>query len=249
MKKTVLVTGASSGFGEAIGHEFAKHDCNIIITGRRLEKLKQVGQDIKRHGVEVLELNFDVRNQNEVLKAITELPEKWKSIDVLVNNAGLALSKSSIQNGVIEDWNQMIDTNVKGLLYTTKAVVPLMSSGGHVINIGSIAGKEVYQGGNVYCASKHAVDALTKAMRLELAAEGIRVTQIAPGAAETEFSLVRFKGNEDIAKAVYDGFEPLSAKDIAETVYFAASRPAHVCLNDIVIMPTAQPNSTTLFRK
>lgn len=245
----MLVTGATSGFGEAIAHEFASHGYRIIITGRRQDRLIQVGKNLLKHQVDVFQLNFDVRNLSEVENAVSSLPKSWKSIDILVNNAGLALSKAKIQNGDVEDWNQMIDTNIKGLLYMSKSVLPLMTRGAHVINIGSIAGKEVYEGGNIYCASKHAVDALTKAMRLELAEEGIRVTQIAPGAAETEFSLVRFKGNESQAKNVYDGFKPLSAKDIAETAYFAASRPAHVCLNDIVIMPTAQPNSTTLFRK
>lgn len=249
MKKTVLVTGATSGFGEAIAHEFGKNGFRTIITGRRQERLAQVSKDLVERGVEVFQLEFDVRSHSAVEKAIASLPEDWRTIDILVNNAGLALSKTNIADGDSQDWDQMIDTNVKGLLYTTKAVVRLMQSGGHIINIGSIAGKEVYSGGNVYCASKHAVDALTKAMRLELAPDGIRVTQIAPGAAETEFSLVRFKGDPEKAKNVYQGFQPLSAQDIAETAYFAASRPAHVCLNDIVIMPTAQPNSTTLVKK
>ncbi|MFT6246822.1 MAG: NADP-dependent 3-hydroxy acid dehydrogenase YdfG, partial [Crocinitomicaceae bacterium] len=194
---------------------------------------------------------FDVRNQEEVARVVSELPQKIKDgIGILINNAGLAVGKGPIDNGIIDDWNRMIDTNVKGLLYVSNAVIPFLKAnkGGHIINIASIAGKEVYPGGNVYCASKHAVDALSKAMRIDLVSHHIKVTNIAPGAAETEFSVVRFKGDQSVADSVYDGFDPLQAIDIAETAYFAATRPAHVNLNDIVIMPTAQASSQVLFK-
>ena len=196
-------------------------------------------------------MNFDVRNQEEVARVVSELPQKIKDeIGILINNAGLAVGKGPIDNGIIDDWNRMIDTNVKGLLYVSNAVIPFLKAnkGGHIINIASIAGKEVYPGGNVYCASKHAVDALSKAMRIDLVSHNIKVTNIAPGAAETEFSVVRFKGDQSVADSVYDGFDPLQAIDIAETAYFAATRPAHVNLNDIVIMPAAQASSQVLYK-
>ncbi len=252
MKKTVLITGATAGFGEACAHLFAKESWNLIITGRRKERLERLAKAIsEQNQVEVLPLCFDVRNEEEVKNAISQIPIELQNIDVLINNAGLALGKGSFDQGLSEDWNTMIDTNVKGLMYVSKAVIPFMknSKNGHIVNIGSIAGKEVYSGGNVYCASKHAVDALSKAMRIDLLPYGIKVTQIAPGAAETEFSLVRFKGDEEKAGAVYNGFDALKAEDIAETVWFAVSRPPHVCLNDILIMPKAQANSTTLLKK
>lgn len=252
MKKTVLITGATAGFGEACAHLFAKESWNLIITGRRKERLERLAKAIsEQNQVEVLPLCFDVRNEEEVKNAISQIPIELQNIDVLINNAGLALGKGSFDQGLSEDWNTMIDTNVKGLMYVSKAVIPFLknSENGHIVNIGSIAGKEVYSGGNVYCASKHAVDALSKAMRIDLLPYGIKVTQIAPGAAETEFSLVRFKGDEEKAGAVYNGFDALKAEDIAETVWFAVSRPPHVCLNDILIMPKAQANSTTLLKK
>lgn len=252
MKKTVLITGATAGFGEACAHLFAKESWNLIITGRRKERLERLVKAIsEQNQVEVLPLCFDVRNEEEVKNAISQIPIELQNIDVLINNAGLALGKGSFDQGLSEDWNTMIDTNVKGLMYVSKAVIPFLknSENGHIVNIGSIAGKEVYSGGNVYCASKHAVDALSKAMRIDLLPYGIKVTQIAPGAAETEFSLVRFKGDEEKAGAVYNGFDALKAEDIAETVWFAVSRPPHVCLNDILIMPKAQANSTTLLKK
>lgn len=252
MKKTVLITGATAGFGEACAHLFAKESWNLIITGRRKERLERLANAIsEQNQVEVLPLCFDVRNEEEVKKAISQIPKEHQNIDVLINNAGLALGKGSFDQGLSEDWNTMIDTNVKGLMYVSKAVIPFLknSENGHIVNIGSIAGKEVYSGGNVYCASKHAVDALSKAMRIDLLPYGIKVTQIAPGAAETEFSLVRFKGDEEKAGAVYNGFDALKAEDIAETVWFAVSRPPHVCLNDILIMPKAQANSSTLLKK
>ncbi|MFT4779707.1 MAG: NADP-dependent 3-hydroxy acid dehydrogenase YdfG [Flavobacteriales bacterium] len=243
-----MVTGASSGFGEAIARKFAQEGWDVIITGRRAERLHALSAELERDcEVEILPLEFDVRDADAVHSAISTVPEKWKQLQVLVNNAGLAVGKASIDEGDLEDWGRMIDTNVKGLLYVTREVVRWMKvkQSGHIVNIGSIAGKEVYAGGNVYCATKFAVDALTKSMRVEFISHGIKVTQIAPGAAETEFSLVRFKGDEDKANQVYQGFQALTAQDIADTLWFAVTRPAHVCLNDIVIMPAAQPNSYT----
>ncbi|HTF05773.1 MAG TPA: SDR family oxidoreductase [Bacteroidia bacterium] len=247
-----FITGASAGFGKATAELFASNGWNIIITGRRKTRLEMLERQLKeKHGVEVLPLVFDVRNHDEVKKAIDSLPEKWRAIDLLVNNAGLAAGLGPIQDGLLSDWEDMIDTNVKGLLYMTRNIAPLMvkNGKGHIVNIGSIAGKEVYANGNVYCATKHAVDALTKATRIDLVQHGIRVTQIAPGMAETEFSIVRFKGDEEKAKSVYKGLQALTANDIAETIWWVASRPAHVNINDIVIMPTAQANSTTTIRK
>ncbi|NRA12585.1 MAG: SDR family NAD(P)-dependent oxidoreductase [Crocinitomicaceae bacterium] len=252
MNKYVFITGATAGFGEACARLFAENGCNLVITGRRKDRLNKLAIEINSaHGVAVHTLNFDVRNEEEVAKVISGVPQEIKDgIAILINNAGLAVGNGPIDNGVIDDWNRMIDTNVKGLLYVSNAIIPLLKSnnGGHIINISSIAGKEVYPGGNVYCASKHAVDALSKAMRIDLVSYGIKVTNIAPGAAETEFSVVRFKGDQSVADSVYDGFDPLQAIDIAETAYFAATRPAHVNLNDIVIMPTAQASSQVLFK-
>jgi 3-hydroxy acid dehydrogenase/malonic semialdehyde reductase len=252
MKKIILVTGATAGFGEAIAHEFAAHQYNIIITGRRKERLDKVKAELeKQHRVEVLALNFDVRNLEETRKALTTMPEKWQNIDVLVNNAGLASGLSSIQEGDINDWEKMIDTNIKGLLYVTRTVAPMMikNKKGHIFNIGSVAGKEVYANGNVYCATKHAVDALTKATRIDMLQHGIRVTGICPGMAETEFSIVRYHGDENKAKNVYKGVDALTAKDIAEVIYFAASRPAHVNISDVVITPTQQATATYVVRR
>lgn len=253
MNKYILITGATAGFGEACARLFAKNNWNLIITGRRKERLDELSAELEAsHNIDVLSLNFDVRNQSEVETIISDIPQSVKdNISILINNAGLAVGKGPIDNGIIDDWNRMIDTNVKGLLYVSNAVIPILkaNNGGHIINIASIAGKEVYPGGNVYCASKHAVDALSKAMRIDLVSHGIKVTNIAPGAAETEFSVVRFKGDQSVADSVYDGFDPLLAIDIAETVYFAATRPAHVNLNDIVIMPTAQPSSQVLYKE
>lgn len=252
MSKYAFITGATAGFGEACAKLFAKNNWNLVITGRRKERLDKLSNELKEnHGVDVHVLNFDVRKQPEVQSIISEIPQSIKdNISILINNAGLAVGKGPIDSGLIDDWNRMIDTNVKGLLYVSNAVIPFLKAngGGHIINIASIAGKEVYPGGNVYCASKHAVDALSKAMRIDLVSHKIKVTNIAPGAAETEFSVVRFKGDQNVADSIYDGFDPLTAIDIAETVYFAATRPAHVNLNDIVIMPTAQPSSQVLFK-
>lgn len=249
----VLITGATAGFGEACAHEFASKKHPLIITGRRKERLEKLASDLtQNYGITVHALCFDVRNETEVETAIQSLKELGVlSIAILINNAGLAVGRGPIDTGLSDDWDRMIDTNVKGLLYVSRAVIPFLKNNDgqrHIINIGSIAGKEVYPGGNVYCASKHAVDALSKAMRIDLLPFQIKVTNIAPGAAETEFSVVRFKGDQEAADAVYQGFDPLTAKDIAETAYFVASRPAHVNINDIVIMPAAQASATVLER-
>ncbi|HBO25761.1 MULTISPECIES: SDR family NAD(P)-dependent oxidoreductase [Culturomica] len=251
MKKIALITGATSGIGRATALRAAEIGYDLIITGRRQELLNELATEIRRQGREVLPLCFDIRKAEEVKKAITDLEEKWQNIAVLVNNAGLAVGTSPIQEGIIDDWERMIDTNVKGLLYITREIAPLMirNNNGHIVNIASIAGKEVYPGGNVYCATKHAVDALSKAMRTDMLKHNIKVTNIAPGMVETEFSIVRYKGDTEAAKNVYKGMTPLTNEDIADTIIFAITRPAHVCLNDIVIMPTAQANSRDVYRK
>ncbi len=252
MKKIILVTGATSGFGKAIAELFAKNGYNVIINGRRKERLDELEGKIKADfGVDVYKLPFDVRDKEVVFEEINNLPEAWKNIDVLVNNAGLASGLADIQDGDIDDWEKMIDTNLKGLLYVTKAVVPNMISrkSGHIINIGSVAGKEVYPKGNVYCATKHAVDALNKSMRIDLLPHRIKVTAINPGMAETEFSVVRFHGDENRAKDVYKGLTPLYAEDIAELAWFAASRPPHVNINDLTVTPTAQATARDVVRE
>lgn len=253
MHDFVYITGATAGFGEACARIFAANGWNLVLTGRRADRLETLRAELSAScGVEIQTSCYDVRDQVAVEKAVEALPLATRSaIRILINNAGLAVGRGPIDEGLVEDWERMIDTNIKGLLYVSKAIIPLLKQrgSGHIINIASIAGKEVYPGGNVYCASKHAVDALSRAMRTDLLSYGIKVTNIAPGAAETEFSLVRFKGDQATADAVYEGFEPLRAEDIAETVYFAATRPAHVTLNDIVIMPTAQASTTALFKK
>jgi NADP-dependent 3-hydroxy acid dehydrogenase YdfG len=252
MKKTILVSGATSGFGKAIAERFAAAQHRLIITGRRKEKLQDLAAALHNdHEVEVLPLNFDVRNKAATEEAIRNLGNAWSDIDVLVNNAGLASGFDSIHEGSTDDWDQMIDTNVKGLLYLSKAVIPNMVARqtGHIINIGSTAGKEVYEKGNVYCASKHAVDALTKAMRIDLLAHGIKVTQIAPGAAETNFSNVRFHGNTEKAKAVYNGYTPMRAEDIAQLVEYVTILPPNLCINDLVVTSLAQANSFYTHRK
>lgn len=247
-----FITGATAGIGQATAELFAKNGYNIIITGRRKERLQEFSAELKsKYKIDVLSLNFDVRNLKEVEDAINSIPSEWKKINVLVNNAGLAVGLNPIQEGVVDDWERMIDTNIKGLLYVTRNVSPIMIQNGfgHIINLGSIAGKEVYANGNVYCATKHAVDALNKGMRIDLLPHNIKVTAINPGMVETEFSIVRFKGDIDRAKNAYKGFQPLLAEDIAETIYWVASRPAHVNINDIVIMPTVQANATTTIKK
>lgn len=251
IKKIIFITGATSGFGKAMAEIFARNGHNVIITGRRNERLIELKNTLQnKFNANVLPLCFDVRNQKEVAENIQNLSAEWKAIDVLINNAGLASGLDKIQNGKLSDWEKMIDTNIKGLLYVSKEVMPLMidRKKGHIINIGSTAGKEVYEKGNVYCATKYAVDAISKAMRIDLLEHGIKVTQICPGAAETEFSVVRFSGDTEKARQVYNGYTPLTAKDVAEVAYFVTALPQHVCINDLVITSTAQANSTTILR-
>ncbi|MBA3829135.1 MAG: SDR family NAD(P)-dependent oxidoreductase [Taibaiella sp.] len=246
MKKTILITGATSGFGKAIAIKFAQNDYNIIITGRRKDRLDALTRELEEScNVIVTPLQFDVRDNDQVIQAIGELKKSVPQIDILVNNTGLASGMSSIEEGDITDWDKMIDTNVKGLLYVTRAIAPMMKhrGSGHIINIGSTAGKTVYKNGNVYCATKFAVDALTQAMRIDLLPYSIKVTAINPGMAETEFSVVRFNGDEERAKKVYEGINPLRAEDIADVAYYCATLPAHVCINDITVTCLTQANS------
>ncbi|HOO94406.1 MAG TPA: SDR family oxidoreductase [Proteiniphilum sp.] len=250
MSKIALVTGATAGIGEATALMLAEEGAALIITGRREERLLLLKNKLEQLNVRVLPLCFDVSDEQAVKQSLGSLPEEWRAIDILVNNAGLAAGMNTVQEGDSDDWNRMIDTNVKGLLYVTRAVTPGMVArgSGQIINIGSIAGKEVYPNGNVYCATKHAVDALTKGLRIDLLPHGIRVTQVCPGAVETEFSLIRFHGDAARAEKVYQGFENLVAGDIAECIRFVINRPAHVNINDMVVMPTAQATAT-LFHK
>ncbi len=252
MSKIALITGATAGIGEACAQVFARENYNLILTGRRADRLEKLAQELKAtYKMDVVTLCFDVRKREDVISKLEGLPSEWKKVDVLINNAGLSQGLDPIQNGSYDDWETMIDTNIKGLLYTTRVVSNWMIANGcgHIINLGSIAGKEVYPNGNVYCATKHAVDALNKAMRLDMLSHGIKVTAIHPGAVETEFSEVRFKGDKERAKKVYEGFNPLMAMDIAETIWFVVSRPANVNINELVIMPTAQGSATNLIRK
>jgi 3-hydroxy acid dehydrogenase/malonic semialdehyde reductase len=252
MNKTILITGATSGFGKAIAEKFAAENWNCIITGRRKEKLDELAATLSsdKH-IKILPLVFDVSKNEEVFSSINSLQNDWRNIDVLVNNAGLAAGKDPFDEANLGDWEAMIDTNVKGLLYVSKAVIPLMKENtkGHIINMGSTAGKEVYKDGNVYCATKFAVNAISQSQRIDLLPYKIKITCINPGAAETEFSLVRFKGDQEKAKAVYEGYEPLRAADIANTVYYCATLPEHVCINDLVITSTAQANSFYTYKK
>ncbi len=252
MKKIICITGAGSGFGEACAQKFSANDYNLIITGRRTDRLlalKKILEEKFRNDVYVL--SFDVSDRSAVDEAFKSLPEEWKKIDILLNNAGLALGRDNFDEASIDDWDTMIDTNLKGLLYVSKAVIPSMiqRKTGHIINIGSTAGKQVYQKGNVYCATKHAVVAVSEAMRIDLLSHKIKVTVINPGAAETEFSLVRLKQDAKEAKKVYEGYEPLHAEDIANVVFFAASLPAHVCINEMEITCLAQANSFYLHKE
>jgi 3-hydroxy acid dehydrogenase / malonic semialdehyde reductase len=243
MNKIVFITGATAGFGKACAEKFAAHQYDVIITGRRVERLTQLQKELETaFSIKVLPLVFDVQKREEVKTIIEQIPEQWKSIDVLINNAGLAAGRDTFDEASLDDWDTMIDTNVKGLLYVSKAVVPFMKARkqGHIINMGSVAGKEVYEKGNVYCASKFAVDAINKAMRIDLLPYNIKVTGIHPGAAETEFSLVRFKGNKEAADKIYQGFTPLTAADVADIIFYTTTLPAHVCINDLVVTPTAQ---------
>jgi NADP-dependent 3-hydroxy acid dehydrogenase YdfG len=252
MNKIVMVTGATAGFGKATAEIFARNGYDVIITGRRKEKLESLEIELLAFGnIRVLSLNFDVREKEDVASVIKDLPQEWKTIDILVNNAGLAVGMDHIDAGNIDDWDRMIDTNLKGLLYVTRAVVPLMveRNQGHIINIGSIAGRDIYENGNVYCASKSAVDALSRGMRIDLLKYNIKVTHIAPGMSDTEFGIVRFKGDEERAKSVYKGMVPVTADDVADTIYYCATRPAHVCINDLEITCTQQAGANHSYRK
>lgn len=250
MNRKVLITGASSGFGEAIARKFAASGDHLVITGRRADRLNELAEELmSAHGVTVRVSVFDVQQRDAVYNALAN-ESFLDDLDILVNNAGLALGRDLFEDASLDDWETMIDTNVKGLLYVTKAILPrLIKRGkGHIINIGSTAGKEVYERGNVYCATKHAVEALSQSMRIDLVKHAIKVTAIHPGAADTEFSLVRFKGDTAKAAAVYDGFKPLYGNDVADTVHYCASLPEHVCINSLVMTCTAQPNSFYLHR-
>ncbi len=245
MSKIVFITGASSGFGKACAEKFACHGYDVIINGRREEKLLELKNHLeKKYNTAILVSVFDVRNRNEVFEAVKNIPNEWQHIDILINNAGLALGRDYFDEADIDDWDTMIDTNVKGLIYSTKALLPLIkkSSAPHIINLGSVA-REVYEKGNVYCATKAAVDILSQSMRVDLLRHGIKVTAIHPGAAETEFSLVRFKGDEATAKKIYDGLTPLTAEDVADVIYYCTTLPPHVCINDLVLTCTQQANA------
>ena len=251
-QKIALITGATAGIGYETALILAQNNYNLILTGRREERLDAIKQQIESDfGCEVLTLNFDIRKRTETEEALNSIPEKWRAIDVLINNAGLAAGLAPVNSADVDDWETMIDTNVKGLLYASRIITPWMieRQTGHIINISSIAGKEAYPNGSVYCGTKHAVEAISKAMRIELLPFGIKVTTIAPGAVETEFSLVRFRGDKDRADQVYKGFTPLSGKDIAETILFVVSRPAHVNIDNLLIMPTAQASARDFNRK
>jgi len=250
--KIVFITGATSGFGEACAHQFAQNGYHLILNGRRYERLKKLSNELKQqYNSDSYLLPFDVQDQQAVFKAVSSLPEEWQAIDVLINNAGLALGRDLFDEANLDDWNTMLDTNVKGLLYVSKAVLPFLikRGSGHIINLGSVAAKEVYERGNVYCASKAAVDSISQAMRIDLLRHHIKVTAIHPGAAETEFSLVRFKGNEAAAKSIYEGYQPLTAADVAGVIYYTASLPPHVCINDLVLTPTQQADAIYFYKK
>lgn len=252
MPKTILITGATSGIGKATAYRFAKENYRLILTGRRKELLSDIAADLKgKFHAEVLPLSFDIRKKAEVEKSLEDLPGEWKKIDILVNNAGLAAGLDPVDLASTDDWDTMIDTNIKGLLYISRKVIPWMigQGSGHIFNIGSIAGKEVYPRGIVYSATKHAVDALSKGMRIDLLPYGIKVTQVSPGAVETEFSNIRFKGDIERASLVYKGYEPLQGDDIAEIIHFITMLPARVNINDILVMPQAQANATTFHKK
>jgi hypothetical protein len=246
MNNIILITGATSGFGKAMAEKFAAAQWNCILTGRRAGRLHAFAKELQiTHGIQTLPLVFDVQHRDEVFTALENLPVEWTAIDVLVNNAGLALGRDSFENANLDDWDTMMDTNVKGMMYVTKAILPYMTARkkGHIINMGSVAGKEVYKEGNGYCASKYAVDALSKSMRIDLLPHRIKVTAIHPGAAETEFAIVRFKGDATKAKQVYEGYMPLHAADIADIAFYCATLPEHVCINDLVVTCTAQADA------
>lgn len=259
MNRTILITGATSGFGEACARKFTAGGDRVIITGRRKDRLDILAKELNdavgnsataAAGPRALPLVFDVRDRVAVDTAIASVPSKWRSIDILINNAGLALGRDYFDDASLEDWENMIDTNIKGLLYVSKAVLPLMipTGNGHIINLGSVAGKEVYEKGNVYCGTKFAVDAISRSMRVDLLRHGIKVTAIHPGAADTEFSIVRFKGDESQADKIYQGYTPLHAEDIADTIFYCASLPPHVCINDLVITCKAQADAIYFYK-
>tara|TARA_R110000765_G_scaffold87493_3_gene167715 strand:- start:2297 stop:3049 length:753 start_codon:yes stop_codon:yes gene_type:complete len=245
MKKTAFITGATSGIGKATAINFALNGIDLVLCGRRQERLDALKEELGKE-VKVHTLNFDIRKKDSVQKAISSLPKDFAKIDILINNAGNAHGLDTIQEGSVDDWDAMLDINVKGLLYVSKALIPQMveRKSGHIINIGSTAGKEVYPKGNVYCASKHAVDAINQGMRIDLNPYGIRVGAVNPGLVETEFSNVRFKGDENRAENVYKGFQPLKPEDIADIIHFVITRPYHVNIADLIVMPTAQASST-----
>lgn len=245
MEKTAMITGATSGIGKACAAMLARNGYNVIITGRRENRLNELAQKLRNNNVEVKTLTFDVRHKEEMESAWQSLPKEWKKPDVLINNAGLAAGADPIQDGDWNDWEQMIDTNVKGLLAVSKTIMPAMieRKQGHIINVSSIAGSEVYANGNVYCASKHAVHAITKGMRIDLLPHNIRVSSVSPGMVDTEFSLVRYHGDQKKASKVYEGLTPLHADDVADAVEFMITRPAHVNVNDMLLMPTAQASA------
>lgn len=251
MDKIVFITGATAGIGRACAERFAANGYNIIINGRRKERLADLKASLeKQYPVHVHTLCFDVRSRKDVFNAIGQLPAEWKNIDILINNAGLALGRDSFENADIDDWETMLHTNVDGLLYVTRAVLPYMidNKKGHIVNIGSIAGKEVYENGNIYCASKFAVDAISRSMRIDLLKHKLKVTAIHPGAVETEFSLVRYKGDEEKAESAYEGYVPLTPEDIADTVFYCTGLPDHVCINELVITCKQQAGTYYFFK-
>jgi 3-hydroxy acid dehydrogenase/malonic semialdehyde reductase len=252
MAKIVFITGATSGFGKSCALLFASKGFNVIINGRRKERLETLAETLRSsYQVQCLPLVFDVRDQQAVKEAINALPEAWKAIDVLINNAGLAAGRDYFDEASLEDWDTMIDTNIKGFLYVSQAVSKLMAARqtGHIINIGSTAGRVVYEKGNAYCGTKYAVDALSQSMRIDLLRHGIKVTAVNPGAAETEFSIVRFKGDEATAAKVYEGIKALSPEDVAEVIYYTTTLPAHVCINDLTVTCLQQADSVYIHRK
>lgn len=251
MNSIVLITGATAGIGLACARKYASSGHSLIITGRRQDRLDEISQQLtSMYGIKVLSLCFDVRDKAEVDRHLRNLQDDWNNIDILINNAGLALGRDPFNDADMDDWETMLDTNVHGLLYVSRAVIPGMidRKKGHIVNMGSVASKQVYENGNVYCASKAAVDSISQSMRIDLLKHGIRVTAIHPGAVETEFSIVRFKGNEEKAKAAYSGFRPLQAEDVADSIYYCTSLPNHVCINDLVITCTQQADAIYFFK-
>jgi 3-hydroxy acid dehydrogenase / malonic semialdehyde reductase len=252
MNRTIFITGATSGIGRACAEIFAASGDQLIINGRREDRLQELKLTMeKKYKIRVMISVFDVRDKDLVFKKIDELPEEWRTIDVLINNAGLALGRDYFDFADLNDWETMLSTNVNGLLYVSKAIIPLMIARkkGHIINLGSVAAKEIYERGNVYCVSKAAVDAISKSMRIDLLQHAIKVTAIHPGAVETEFAVIRFKGDKEKASKVYEGFTPLSAEDIANTIFYTASLPPNVCINDLVITPISQADSIYFHKK